>query len=232
LTVNPGDLVLDGKVTVAGSPDQYITIVIPKANLTDFAIYGASFSTSDYKVIGGDPNKIVEKVLGDYFSGLTFGFIGSTVPNPTTNTDWNGKPLGQSPSWTWYGNIPDGVSGPGALPLADAYSYAQPGDCSAGSADATCYYNTYAAYLNDNAGGEAVTDSYGFPFTDRLAAPLAALDDNTTLTLTVLPDSSGLGGALGGAPVPEPSTWAMLLLGFVGLGFAGRRALRNSEARA
>jgi hypothetical protein len=28
--------------------------------------------------------------------------------------------------------------------------------------------------------------------------------------------------------VPEPSTWAMLLLGFAGLGFAGYRASRNS----
>jgi hypothetical protein len=27
-----------------------------------------------------------------------------------------------------------------------------------------------------------------------------------------------------GASVPEPSTWAMMLLGFVGLGFAGYRA--------
>jgi hypothetical protein len=228
--VNPGDLVLDGDVTVAGSPDQRITIVIPKANLTDFAIYGASFSASDYTLIGSDPNGIVEKVLADYFSGLTFGFIGSTVANPTTNAEWHGQPLGQSPSWTWYGNITDGVGGPGPLPLADAYSYAQTADCQAGSADATCYYNTYAAYLNDNASGEAVTDSYGFPFTDRLAAPLAALDDNTTLTLTILPDSDGLGAAP--APVPEPSTWAMLLMGFVGLGFIGRRALRKSEARA
>jgi hypothetical protein len=30
--------------------------------------------------------------------------------------------------------------------------------------------------------------------------------------------------------VPEPSTWAMMLLGFVGLGFAGRRASRGSLA--
>jgi hypothetical protein len=27
-------------------------------------------------------------------------------------------------------------------------------------------------------------------------------------------------------PVPEPSTWAMMLLGFAGLGFAGHRATR------
>ena len=32
--------------------------------------------------------------------------------------------------------------------------------------------------------------------------------------------------------VPEPSTWAMILLGFVGLGFAGRRASRRQAAAA
>jgi PEP-CTERM motif len=29
-------------------------------------------------------------------------------------------------------------------------------------------------------------------------------------------------------PVPEPSTWAMMLLGFVGLGYAGWRARRQT----
>jgi hypothetical protein len=31
-------------------------------------------------------------------------------------------------------------------------------------------------------------------------------------------------------PVPEPSTWAMMLLGFAGLGFAAYRATRISAA--
>jgi PEP-CTERM motif len=34
------------------------------------------------------------------------------------------------------------------------------------------------------------------------------------------------------ASVPEPSTWAMMLLGFVGLGYAGYRASRKSAALA
>jgi PEP-CTERM motif len=34
------------------------------------------------------------------------------------------------------------------------------------------------------------------------------------------------------AAVPEPSTWAMMLLGFAGLGFTGYRALRKSAAVA
>jgi PEP-CTERM motif len=32
--------------------------------------------------------------------------------------------------------------------------------------------------------------------------------------------------------VPEPSTWAMMLVGFAGLGFAGYRASRRTAAAA
>jgi hypothetical protein len=34
-----------------------------------------------------------------------------------------------------------------------------------------------------------------------------------------------------GSPVPEPSTWAMMLIGFAGLGFAGYRQARRAGAR-
>jgi hypothetical protein len=33
-------------------------------------------------------------------------------------------------------------------------------------------------------------------------------------------------------PVPEPSTWAMMLIGFAGLGYAGYRTSRKSAALA
>jgi hypothetical protein len=39
------------------------------------------------------------------------------------------------------------------------------------------------------------------------------------------PDIANIGS------VPEPSTWAMMLLGFAGLGFAGYRRTRNAGAR-
>jgi hypothetical protein len=51
------------------------------------------------------------------------------------------------------------------------------------------------------------------------------MDDNTV----------GIGGCSsppGGSAVPEPSTWAMMLLGFAGLGFAGYRGAKRRSALA
>ena len=157
----------------------------------------------------------MEKALADYLAGLNFGFIGSLELNPncqSSGSECFGDTIGNSPSWTWYGNIPGGgYFAP--LPLSDAYAEAQPSNF---------YYNQYAAELNNS--DTPLTDSYGFPFTDRLAHPLANLYSDTTLTLTILPDEPGLGAA----PVPEPSTWVMMGPGFAGLGFVGSRPTKDS----
>jgi hypothetical protein len=60
---------------------------------------------------------------------------------------------------------------------------------------------------------------------------LGAFGPNIDLTFgyTLVADGSGGFGfdlAIGGA-VPEPSTWAMMLVGFAGLGFAGHRSTRR-----
>ena len=170
LSIHPGDLVLNGQVKL-GSTSSNLTILVTKANLTTYAIYGANPA---YTVCPSCSNSynVVQKAVADYFSGLNFGFIGS----PSANPNAPGKTIGASPSWTWYGNRPDG-GGPKPLPLSDAYAAAQPDDP---------YYNAYAGYLNNSSA--PVTDSYGFPYTDRLTSPLAPLDPNTILTMTILPD--------------------------------------------
>jgi hypothetical protein len=49
--------------------------------------------------------------------------------------------------------------------------------------------------------------------------PVPPPESSVTLTGTVVLGS-----------VPEPATWSMMLLGFVGLGFAGHRARRRALA--
>lgn len=44
--------------------------------------------------------------------------------------------------------------------------------------------------------------------------------------------NEGFLAMLGPAAVPEPSTWAMILLGFASLGYVGRRRLRREQQSA
>jgi len=52
-----------------------------------------------------------------------------------------------------------------------------------------------------------------------------------TLFFTAGPNHE-MDGLFGSLAVPEPSTWAMLLLGLAGLGLAGYRASRRTAAAA
>jgi outer membrane autotransporter protein len=189
-TVYPaGELVLTGNVTNPNGPPTTLTVTVTQANLQSFIIYGANPA---YNVtVGSNTNNVVQKIIADYFSGLNFGFIGSPVNNP----NMSGTTIGASPSWTWYGNKPGG-GGLAPLPLSDAYAAAQPANSG--------FYNAYASYLNNSSA--PVTDAYGFPYTDRLASPLASLDDNTVLTMTILPDSAGSLPSSWVITVPAPNT--------------------------
>jgi hypothetical protein len=169
VAINVGDLVLTGTMNAGtGGGDAPYTIVVPASNLTDYGIYLAnpSFTTIPANT---NPDNIAQHIVADYFAALNFGIVGSTVANPNDP----GSTLGNSPSWTWYGNEPTGAAAP-KLPIADAFSAAQPSNSNR--------YNSYAAYL------AGVTDSYGFAYNDRLESPLAAVSDGTLLTLSVLAD--------------------------------------------
>lgn len=66
---------------------------------------------------------------------------------------------------------------------------------------------------------------------------VADLGDPPTLSLNLpkgasVTTASGVFDNFTSAPIPEPSTWAMLLIGFAGLGFAGRRSSRRTAAAA
>jgi PEP-CTERM motif len=79
--------------------------------------------------------------------------------------------------------------------------------------------------------GEFSINGVEMSFVDDTVINLGNLGPNIDLTLSV--DGSGV-FAVGVGAVPEPSTWAMMLLGFAGLAFAGSRRAkagrRNSRA--
>ena len=97
MTIHPGDLVLNGTVTNASGhpepPDHPGYEGEPELH---------SRSTGPIPLTRSAPpvqtsNKVVEKAVADYFSGLNFGFIGSTAPNPNAPGQTIGKPRPPGP---------------------------------------------------------------------------------------------------------------------------------------
>jgi len=197
--VQAGDLYFVGTV-VDETGSHELKILIQAGQLTTYSIYGANITPAE--VEGPDDHNVVEHAVADYIAGLLLGFIGSPELYPgSTNT------IGESPSWMWYGNGLDGDD-TAALLTKYAYGSAQPGTCGADSTGATsCYYDVYADALNGDSSGTTVTDSYGFPYTDRVTQPLANLYSDTTLTVTLLADDeSGDLARLLQFPSPRPGS--------------------------
>ena len=86
--------------------------------------------------------------------------------------------------------------------------------------------------LNQTFSSIAAADSF---FDDQVINLGSSYGPGVDLTFTYTLTADGPGGygldfVVGGA-VPEPSTWAMMLVGFAGLGFAGHRSARKRNAR-
>ena len=83
-----------------------------------------------------------------------------------------------------------------------------------------------SSYLDLSASGESVLID-GFPGNGGTNTALIYSDYYFTEALLRLQNAlDGKPGWVLYSPVPEPSTWAMMLVGFAGLGFAGYRRAR------
>ena len=89
-----------------------------------------------------------------------------------------------------------------------------------------------SSYLDLNPSGESVLID-GFPGNGGTNTALIYGDYYFTEALLRLQNVlDGKPGWVLYSPVPEPSTWAMMLLGFAGMGFAGYRARQAARASA
>jgi hypothetical protein len=102
---------------------------------------------------------------------------------------------------------------------------------SLGSDDGSALYIN-GSQLVDNDGDHGfgtVSENYTGP-SGLQQIEILAFEDSGVTGLTVELNNSPLGGAAISTTgvVPEPSTWAMIMLGFAGLGFARRRRRRGA----
>jgi len=165
--------------------------------------------------------------FGATLSGVTTDGVDFTITSP------NGVfyVLQQGSGWNGIFNTGDPVLWDGSAGGDDHIDFATPISSLTLAAEANLYgtFNEYMfAYdstpvLIDNPAVFGLTSGY-FPGTavsfTATAAGIASIDVGTSN------DSLGFGLG-GGSFVPEPSTWAMLMLGFAGLGFAGWRKAKR-----
>jgi hypothetical protein len=151
---------------------------------------------------------------------LSHSFIGTNVGDPAVqkaigflNGHWN-----EGANGTWYGNfghpyamwsVYKGLET--TIGLADTTSIAMgAGDCGALSAGVTCnWWQSYNNWLVANQRGDGGWDGYAY-WGDTLS---------TSFNLPIL-------GGTAIPVVPEPSTYAMMLLGLAGIGWLARRSRR------
>jgi hypothetical protein len=93
--------------------------------------------------------------------------------------------------------------------------------------DKTTYVNLGSFLQGITLGSADPLTTYNYTFTSSIGGRLSFAD---------LPNGNGnIGNVLDNVTlsgVPEPTTWAMMLIGFAGLGFAGYRSSRKSSTAA
>jgi hypothetical protein len=176
---------------------------------------------------------------GDEFAAQLFTLSSTATINKGAFSDivFSG-PTASSVNYAFYADVA-GLPGGAALESGSATLTTTSADPSVPS-----YLETFSiASITLGTGSyffavQAVTSNSGDFLQQGLVTSGAAETHDGGLTWSAGYENSSNGGELGGisvavgSAVPEPSTWAMMLLGFAGLALAGFRARRNAAAAA
>ncbi len=157
--------------------------------------------------------------VGFTLTGVGFGFTRVTA----NSSDWIDSQFPVGAPLVWEGA--PGGNGPGAVTI----DFWTPISSIASIAAESQLFGPYTATLTAYDGTTLLgTSSYSAP--GLMTSPPGTLPSFyfsapaiTSITIDVSDDSTGF--AIGS--VPEPSTWAMMALGFIGLGLAGYRSSRR-----
>jgi hypothetical protein len=222
LTVVGGE---DGEMTrISRSPSTALAMAVAMAGAAT-----ARADTIDFSQFGAEGTHVVDGSSGVTADGIAFVISGGY--GHLTVFDQGGL---------WTGAFTPGAAllcncaGPGAItidfaaPVTDLSLGAQTNDNGAYVATLTAYDAGHAVLRSLSVNGV----SANAPGT----VPILALSQSGTWSVTISSTNDGDGFALGGVPgaggpaVPEPSAWAMMLLGFGLAGASLRRRTRFSRS--
>jgi hypothetical protein len=198
-------------VSYAASATAYL------ADAVTFHVTGPSPAIVDVRVSLDGVVADAGKNAGSYSSDLSFGFGGSfdyygaIYNNGNTTYGFNGA-SGYGPIYGW---------GPSGTPQSDQSPYYK-----ASGSDTGFVWNGQLYVTN----GETL--GLGMTLSTTVSGGATADFMNTAQVSFGLPSDvtfTSASGVLLTTSVPEPSTWAMMLLGLAGLGIAGVRRSRNES---
>ena len=176
--------------------------------------------TTTYSNAGaGTPSEVGNVINGG--GGGTFSFNYTTPNGPDFTSSWTISTVANGHNVVAFGGVGGqgfGGGGSGLIDIGGIFTVEVfiAGDWNPGTA-------TGDAYITNLGAGYSVVDNFVY---------------DSAINATILSVSTGkfdgtnpsLGFNLVGSAVPEPSTWAMMLLGFAGLGYAGYRKTKNVAA--
>ncbi|HUO44292.1 MAG TPA: PEP-CTERM sorting domain-containing protein [Burkholderiales bacterium] len=200
--------------------------------------------TNFLSAISGDPNAATDLSYDVLALGLTTGgqkfnllsTSNSTLATVKTTTNSQEAQMGGAGAIAAYVNAVNGITGAASTMGTTTSTNGSAYEVSTGSGDSAYYGNNYSTNW-DNKAPFSSTASYGtsLSFYDLLQTATTGLG-KVTVTQFGGGNGPGTGGQwlLSGASlasstlvyaVPEPSTWAMLLAGLIGIGSIARRRM-------
>jgi hypothetical protein len=224
-TANNGQAILDtSKGFVVSLPDPFVPLT---SNVQAFLETGTAHSLlppSAFTVTGLFDLSVPATVLGTYGAAVSSqanGVAGNeleervreTASGPVLQLEWLGL---ASDSAVTIANVPISSNIPGNAQLLLTMTQASNGNITATYAFGNG--NQLSTFVPDAAGTVTLGSNDNTPSVP--GGPTDAYDTNRF----VVPGFFAFDPVP--TAVPEPSTWAMMLLGFAGLAFAGRRAVR------
>jgi PEP-CTERM motif len=224
-----------------------IATLFPLAAQADVIVPGSTFSVTGTNFISGNGTGTV--TIGGAATTIAGDLVSASVLNQSASSEWitiavfnpiDGEPLVGNANEDWNFTV-DGLTMTGPALFDNSYSQWFIGTLPAPT------QNSFGGFVNEGNVNPVTGLGPGYGgsgFTPPPAQSSWSFDPVIFVDPYSFVEAGGIPTTADGveellhftlanpSPVPEPSTWALMLFGFAGLGFAGYRASRRAAVAA